>query len=148
MKRDVLVLVTFDYSEGHVSQMHFLSGIKWKIDFEEVINVTTEPPPPLPQNSEAHDFRQLIQPDVKGHLSTSVATTSALVGFKCRSVLVKLRKVYLVFIEGIVVDWEDDEGEAGTSQARTSRGRGSRGRTSEGGADPPRRSRRMRGSFV
>ncbi|KAF6175283.1 hypothetical protein GIB67_000604 [Kingdonia uniflora] len=32
--------------------------------------------------------------------------------------------------EGVVVDWEDDEGEAGTSQAGTSRGRGSRGRTS------------------
>ncbi|KAF6163903.1 hypothetical protein GIB67_024758, partial [Kingdonia uniflora] len=43
--------------------------------------------------------------------------------------------------EGIVVDWEDDEGEAGTSQAGTSWGRGSRERTSEGGAAPPRRSR-------
>ncbi|KAF6153975.1 hypothetical protein GIB67_041241 [Kingdonia uniflora] len=43
--------------------------------------------------------------------------------------------------EGIVVDWEDGEGEAGTSQAGTSRGRGSRGRTYEGGADPPRRLR-------
>ncbi|KAF6176531.1 hypothetical protein GIB67_007914 [Kingdonia uniflora] len=57
--------------------------------------------------------------------------------------------------EGIVVDWEDDEGEAGTSQSGTSLGRGSRergsqGRTYEGGADPPRRSRRTRGrtSFV
>ncbi|KAF6139578.1 hypothetical protein GIB67_015535 [Kingdonia uniflora] len=49
--------------------------------------------------------------------------------------------------EGIVVDWEDDKGEAGTSQVGTSRGRGSRGKTSEGGAAPPRRSRRTRGSF-
>ncbi|KAF6136858.1 hypothetical protein GIB67_043247 [Kingdonia uniflora] len=49
--------------------------------------------------------------------------------------------------EGIVVDWEDDEGETGTSQVRTSRGRCSRGRTSEGGAAPPRRSRRTWGSF-
>ncbi|KAF6141397.1 hypothetical protein GIB67_021213 [Kingdonia uniflora] len=49
--------------------------------------------------------------------------------------------------EGIVVDWEDDEGKAGTSQAGTSRGRRSRERTSEGGAAPPRRSRRMQGSF-
>ncbi|KAF6176200.1 hypothetical protein GIB67_023491 [Kingdonia uniflora] len=53
-------------------------------------------------------------------------------------------------IEEIVVDWEDDEGEMGTSQAGTLRGRGSwgrgsRGRTYEGGADPPRRSRRARG---
>ncbi|KAF6136479.1 hypothetical protein GIB67_035038 [Kingdonia uniflora] len=44
--------------------------------------------------------------------------------------------------EGIVVDWEDDEGEAGTSQAGTSqgrglRGRGSRGRTFEGGCCVP-----------
>ncbi|KAF6171485.1 hypothetical protein GIB67_018009 [Kingdonia uniflora] len=39
--------------------------------------------------------------------------------------------------EGIVVDWEDDEGEAGTSQAGTSRERGSQGRTYEGRADPP-----------
>ncbi|KAF6138864.1 hypothetical protein GIB67_018595, partial [Kingdonia uniflora] len=38
--------------------------------------------------------------------------------------------------EGIVADWEDDEGEARTSQAGTSRGR-----TSEGGSAPPRRSR-------
>ncbi|KAF6152870.1 hypothetical protein GIB67_011341, partial [Kingdonia uniflora] len=43
--------------------------------------------------------------------------------------------------EGIVVDWEDDEGKAGTSQAGTSRGRRSRGRTSEGGAAPPQQSR-------
>ncbi|KAF6160658.1 hypothetical protein GIB67_019598 [Kingdonia uniflora] len=223
--------------------------------------------------SEARDFRKLIQPDGNGHLSTSVATTSARVRFKCRSVLVKLREVYLILIEwptthtfhlpcgelgitprdftvltgiagwieaqhyivghhvdydaywrhvshgalmsdiagsgnidipglgydfftmtegmwkltldrtldlearhlrdesriihltadlrcaegrlsqlndyldreGIVVYWEDDEGEAGTSQAGTSRGRGSRGRTSEGGDNPPRRSRRTRG---
>ncbi|KAF6134258.1 hypothetical protein GIB67_010057 [Kingdonia uniflora] len=40
--------------------------------------------------------------------------------------------------QGIEVEWEDDEGEAGTSQAGTSRGRGSRGRTSEGRAAPPR----------
>ncbi|KAF6172261.1 hypothetical protein GIB67_024883 [Kingdonia uniflora] len=40
--------------------------------------------------------------------------------------------------EGIVVDWEDDKGEAGTSQVGTSRGRGSRGKTYEGRADPPR----------
>ncbi|KAF6139468.1 hypothetical protein GIB67_021000 [Kingdonia uniflora] len=50
--------------------------------------------------------------------------------------------------QGIEVEWEDDEGEAGTSQAGTSHekgtrgrgswGRGSRGRTSEGGAAPPR----------
>ncbi|KAF6153465.1 hypothetical protein GIB67_027332 [Kingdonia uniflora] len=33
--------------------------------------------------------------------------------------------------QGIEVEWEDDEGEAGTSQAGTSRGRGSRGRTSK-----------------
>ncbi|KAF6154582.1 hypothetical protein GIB67_017964 [Kingdonia uniflora] len=44
--------------------------------------------------------------------------------------------------QGIEVEWEDDEGEAGTFQARTSHGRGSRGRTSEGGAALPRRSRR------
>ncbi|KAF6169783.1 hypothetical protein GIB67_034175 [Kingdonia uniflora] len=45
--------------------------------------------------------------------------------------------------EGIIVDWEDDEGEARTSQVGTSWGRGSRerhsrGRTSKGGAAPPR----------
>ncbi|KAF6169407.1 hypothetical protein GIB67_010632 [Kingdonia uniflora] len=34
--------------------------------------------------------------------------------------------------EGVVVDWEDDEGEAGTSQVGPSRGRGSRGRGSRG----------------
>ncbi|KAF6151213.1 hypothetical protein GIB67_037421, partial [Kingdonia uniflora] len=35
--------------------------------------------------------------------------------------------------EGVVVDWEDDESEAETSQAGTSRGRGLRGITSQGG---------------
>ncbi|KAF6146167.1 hypothetical protein GIB67_015605 [Kingdonia uniflora] len=65
-----------DYSEGHVSQLHFLSSKKRKNDFEEVVNVSIEPPPPLPQNYEARDFRQLTQPDGNGHLSTSVVTTS------------------------------------------------------------------------
>ncbi|KAF6151598.1 hypothetical protein GIB67_021784 [Kingdonia uniflora] len=88
-----------DYSEGHVSQLRFLSGKKRKNNFEEVINVSIEPPPPLLQNYEAHDFRQLTQPDEKGHLSTSVATTSARVGFKFRSVLVKLREIYAILIE-------------------------------------------------
>ncbi|KAF6156872.1 hypothetical protein GIB67_000412 [Kingdonia uniflora] len=50
--------------------------------------------------------------------------------------------------QGIEVEWEDEEGEAGTSQAGTSHGRGSRGTTSEGEAAPPRRSRRTRGSFI
>ncbi|KAF6133915.1 hypothetical protein GIB67_040679 [Kingdonia uniflora] len=50
-------------------------------------------------------------------------------------------------IEGVIVDWEDDEGEVVTFQAGTSRGRGSRGRTSQGGVAPPRRSRRTQGSF-
>ncbi|KAF6163159.1 hypothetical protein GIB67_025023 [Kingdonia uniflora] len=50
--------------------------------------------------------------------------------------------------EGIVVDWEDDESEARTSQAGTSRGRGSRGRTFEGGAAPPQRSRLLCFIFV
>ncbi|KAF6134568.1 hypothetical protein GIB67_022308 [Kingdonia uniflora] len=67
-----------DYSEGHVSQLRFLSGKKQKNDFEEVVNSSIEPPPPLPQNYEARDFRQLTQPDGNGHLSTSVATTSRL----------------------------------------------------------------------
>ncbi|KAF6138941.1 hypothetical protein GIB67_025670 [Kingdonia uniflora] len=62
---------------------------------------------------------------------------NARVGFKCRSVLVKLRKMYLILIKGVVIDWEDNEGEVRTSQAGTSRGRGSRGRTSQGGAAPP-----------
>ncbi|KAF6137124.1 hypothetical protein GIB67_030888 [Kingdonia uniflora] len=88
-----------DYSEGHVSQLRFLSGKKWKNNFEEVVNVSIEPPSPLPQNYEARDFRQLTQPDGKYHLSTSVATTSARVEFKCRSVLVKLREIYVILIE-------------------------------------------------
>ncbi|KAF6145750.1 hypothetical protein GIB67_016199 [Kingdonia uniflora] len=88
-----------DYSEGHVSQLRFLSGKKRKNDFEEVVNASIEPPPPLPQNYEARDFRQLTQPDRKDYLSTSVATTSARVGFKCRSVLVKLREIYVILIE-------------------------------------------------
>ncbi|KAF6160858.1 hypothetical protein GIB67_041912 [Kingdonia uniflora] len=88
-----------DYSEGHVSQLHFLSGKKQKNNFEEVVNASIKPPPPLPQNYEARDFWQLTQPDVKSHLSTSVATTSARVGFKCRSVLVKLREIYVILIE-------------------------------------------------
>ncbi|KAF6155492.1 hypothetical protein GIB67_014811, partial [Kingdonia uniflora] len=67
-----------DYSEGHVSQLRFLSGKKQKKDFEEVVNVSIKPPPPLLQNYEARDFRQLTQPDGKCHLSTSVATTSRL----------------------------------------------------------------------
>ncbi|KAF6136860.1 hypothetical protein GIB67_043249 [Kingdonia uniflora] len=49
--------------------------------------------------------------------------------------------------EGVVVDLEDDEGEAGTSQVGTSRGRGSHGRTSQGGVVPTRQSRRTWGSF-
>ncbi|KAF6140424.1 hypothetical protein GIB67_030505 [Kingdonia uniflora] len=88
-----------NYSEGHVSQLRFLSGKKQKNNFEEVVNVFIEPPPPLPQNYEARDFRQLTQPDGKSHLSTSVATTSARVGFKCRSVLVKLCEIYVIHIE-------------------------------------------------
>ncbi|KAF6150886.1 hypothetical protein GIB67_020969 [Kingdonia uniflora] len=48
---------------------------------------------------------------------------------------------------GVVVDWEDDEGEVRTFQAGTSKGRGSWGRTSQGGAAHPRRSKRTRGSF-
>ncbi|KAF6143153.1 hypothetical protein GIB67_011678 [Kingdonia uniflora] len=88
-----------DYSEGHFSQLHFLSRKKQKNNFEEPVNVSIEPPPPLPQNYEARDFRQLTQPDGNSHLSTSVATTSAQVGFKCKSVLVKLHKIYVIFIE-------------------------------------------------
>ncbi|KAF6140139.1 hypothetical protein GIB67_028945 [Kingdonia uniflora] len=89
----------FDYSVGHVSQLCFLSGKKRKNDFEEVVNVSTEPPSLLSQNYEARDFWKLTQPDGKGHLSTSVATTPARVGFKCRSVLVNLREIYLILIE-------------------------------------------------
>ncbi|KAF6171516.1 hypothetical protein GIB67_018040 [Kingdonia uniflora] len=44
---------------------------------------------------------------------------------------------FFAMTEGTVVNWEDDESEAGTSQVGTSRGRGSWGRTSEGEADPP-----------
>ncbi|KAF6134776.1 hypothetical protein GIB67_002177 [Kingdonia uniflora] len=88
-----------DYSEGHVSQLNFLSGKRRKNDFEEVVNVSIEPPPPLSQNYKARDFRQLTQPDRNGHLSTLVGTTSARVGFKCRSVLVKLHKIYVILIE-------------------------------------------------
>ncbi|KAF6173928.1 hypothetical protein GIB67_039879 [Kingdonia uniflora] len=88
-----------DYSEGHVSQLCFLSGKKRKNDFEELVNVSIEPPPPLPQNYEARDFQQLTQPDGNDHLSTSAATASARVGFKCRSVLVKLREIYVILIE-------------------------------------------------
>ncbi|KAF6146782.1 hypothetical protein GIB67_007496 [Kingdonia uniflora] len=79
--------------------MRFLSGKKLKIDFEEVVNVSTEPSPPLPQNFEEHNFQQLTQLDGKGHLSTSVATTSTRVRFKYRLMLVKLREVYLILIE-------------------------------------------------
>ncbi|KAF6153096.1 hypothetical protein GIB67_034818 [Kingdonia uniflora] len=88
-----------DYSKGHVSQLLFLSGKKQKNNFEEVVNASIEPPPPLSQNYEARDFRQLTQPDGNGHLSISVATTSARVRFNCRSVLVKLRKIYVILIE-------------------------------------------------
>ncbi|KAF6160549.1 hypothetical protein GIB67_019489, partial [Kingdonia uniflora] len=87
-----------EYDECKVSQLHFLSGKKWKVGFEEVLNVSTEPPPPLPKYYGPRDFRQLTQPDGKGHLSTSVATTSARVGFKCRSILAKLREIYLRLI--------------------------------------------------
>ncbi|KAF6161343.1 hypothetical protein GIB67_009230 [Kingdonia uniflora] len=65
-----------DYSEGHISQLRFLLGKKRKNNFEEVVNASIEPPPPLPQNYEARDFRHLTQSDGKGHLFTLVATTS------------------------------------------------------------------------
>ncbi|KAF6176898.1 hypothetical protein GIB67_030581 [Kingdonia uniflora] len=244
-----------NYSEGHVSQLCFsknkslecfLSGKKRKNNFEEVVNVFTEPPPPLPQNYEEHDFWQLTQPDGNGHLFTSVATilvsqspqkiylilievrrlnqilkatnlmsvidckigngdnqvilamierwwttthtfhlpcgklgitprdftvltgismgtkepmefyeSSTVYGIKAKHHLALMRQQLdlrtinnmqwdilrnmkdALKREGIVVDWEDDEGEAGTSQVGTSRGRGSQGRTYEGGADPP-----------
>ncbi|KAF6147200.1 hypothetical protein GIB67_039330 [Kingdonia uniflora] len=67
-----------EYIECNVSQMRFLSGKKWKIEFEEVVNVSTEPPPPLLQYYGERDFRQLTQPNRKGHFSISVATTSRL----------------------------------------------------------------------
>ncbi|KAF6158138.1 hypothetical protein GIB67_014932 [Kingdonia uniflora] len=72
---------------------------KMEIEFEEVANVSTEPPPPLLQYYGARDFRQLTQLDGKCHLSTSVATTSARVGFKCRSILAKLREICLTLIK-------------------------------------------------
>ncbi|KAF6174735.1 hypothetical protein GIB67_008790, partial [Kingdonia uniflora] len=49
--------------------------------------------------------------------------------------------------QGVVVDWEDDEGKAGTSQAGTSRGRVLRGRTLQGGATSLRRSSGRRNIF-
>ncbi|KAF6136722.1 hypothetical protein GIB67_018725 [Kingdonia uniflora] len=49
--------------------------------------------------------------------------------------------------KGVEVDWEDDEGEMGTSRGRGLGGWGLRGRTSQGGAAHPRRSRRTWGSF-
>ncbi|KAF6160379.1 hypothetical protein GIB67_019148 [Kingdonia uniflora] len=79
--------------------MRFLSGKKRKVGFEEVLNVSTEPPPPLPEYYGPRDFWQLTQPDGNGHLSTSVATTSTRVGFKCRSILAKLREIYLRLIK-------------------------------------------------
>ncbi|KAF6146510.1 hypothetical protein GIB67_037810 [Kingdonia uniflora] len=87
-----------DEGEEYVSQMRYLSGKKRKITYEE-LNISTEPSPPLPQNYEPRDFQRLTQSDGKGHLSTSVANTSARAKFKCRSVLVKLRKMYLILIE-------------------------------------------------
>ncbi|KAF6166610.1 hypothetical protein GIB67_005472 [Kingdonia uniflora] len=88
-----------EYDECKVSQLRFLSGKNRKVGFEEVLNVSTEPPPPLPEYYGPCDFRQLTQPDGNGHLSTSVATTSARVGFKCRSILAKLREIYLRLIK-------------------------------------------------
>ncbi|KAF6167197.1 hypothetical protein GIB67_029835 [Kingdonia uniflora] len=88
-----------EYDECKVSQLRFLSGKKQKIGFEEVLNISTEPPPPLPEYYGPRDFQQLTQPDGKGHLSTSVATTSARIGFKCRSILAKLREIYLRLIK-------------------------------------------------
>ncbi|KAF6155244.1 hypothetical protein GIB67_019770 [Kingdonia uniflora] len=69
-----------------------------KIIYEE-LNVSTKPPPPLPQNYESRDSRRLTQSDENGHLSASVTTTSARVGFKSQSVLVKLYEVYLILID-------------------------------------------------
>ncbi|KAF6168677.1 hypothetical protein GIB67_026563 [Kingdonia uniflora] len=43
-----------DEGEGYISQIQFLSGKKQKITYEE-LNVSTEPPPPLPQNYELRD---------------------------------------------------------------------------------------------
>ncbi|KAF6171313.1 hypothetical protein GIB67_036981, partial [Kingdonia uniflora] len=70
-----------------------------KIEFEEVVNISTELPPPLPQYYGARDFRQLTQPDGNGHLSTS-----ARVRFKCRSILAKLREIYLTLIKKLTLD--------------------------------------------
>ncbi|KAF6175568.1 hypothetical protein GIB67_003950 [Kingdonia uniflora] len=67
----------FNESEGRASQAQFLLGKKRKIIYEE-LNVSTEPSPLLPQNYEPRDFRRLTQSNGKGHLSTSVATTSRL----------------------------------------------------------------------
>ncbi|KAF6164091.1 hypothetical protein GIB67_017675 [Kingdonia uniflora] len=44
-----------DEGKGYVSQMQFLLGKKRKITYKE-LNVSTEPPPPLPQNYEPRDF--------------------------------------------------------------------------------------------
>ncbi|KAF6143732.1 hypothetical protein GIB67_030622, partial [Kingdonia uniflora] len=88
-----------EYDECKVSLLRFLSGKKYKVGFEEVLNVSTEPPPPLPEYYGPRDFRQLTQPDENGHLSTSVVTTSARVGFKCRSILAKLREIYLRLVK-------------------------------------------------
>ncbi|KAF6148550.1 hypothetical protein GIB67_042509 [Kingdonia uniflora] len=87
-----------DEGKSYVFQMRFLSSKKHKITYEE-LNVSTIPLSPLPQNYEPRDFRRLTQSDGNDHLSTSVATTSTRVGFKCRSVLVNLRKMYLILIE-------------------------------------------------
>ncbi|KAF6155425.1 hypothetical protein GIB67_019951 [Kingdonia uniflora] len=47
-----------DEGEYYVSQMRFLSGKKQKITYEE-LNISTEPPPPLPQNYEPRDCQRL-----------------------------------------------------------------------------------------
>ncbi|KAF6138135.1 hypothetical protein GIB67_033549 [Kingdonia uniflora] len=88
-----------EYDECKVSQLCFLSSKKRKVGFEGILNVSTEPSPPLPEYYGLRDFRQLTQPDGKGHLSTSIATTSTRVGFKCRSILAKLREIYLRLIK-------------------------------------------------
>ncbi|KAF6172222.1 hypothetical protein GIB67_024844 [Kingdonia uniflora] len=49
-----------DYSEGHVSQLRFLSGKKWKKDFVEVVNASIEPPPPLPLELDLNVDNQVI----------------------------------------------------------------------------------------
>ncbi|KAF6173977.1 hypothetical protein GIB67_039928, partial [Kingdonia uniflora] len=88
-----------EYDECKVSQLRILSCKKWKVGFEEVLNVSTEPPPPLPKYYGPRDFWQLTQPDGNGHLSTSFDTISARVGFKYRSILAKLREIYLRLIK-------------------------------------------------